>query len=219
MSDMTIHPIFPCLVAEIDNVLTEEENEKLYQECMNLRYECEGKQPWHCNIFSTFSYNELNLMNFEWFQAFIQKVAENTVEYLQTIYRENEKADLTISNCWFNISSKGDFQERHIHSRSHVSFVYYLKAPKGSNGTTFYNTYENMFSINQILKPKEDTRIFTSDAFHTPADERKLVLFQSHIPHMTLQHEIDEERVSISGNFTVKEVTDNEEDNKNDFWG
>ena len=202
MSHANINLMFPSLTYETEYLLTDEDNQKLIDKCLELKDECEGNAPWSCDIWTSFNYSELNLYNYEWFKPFMEAVESHVASFLHELYEVSDETHrINLVNCWFNESSKGQYQEQHTHPMSHLSFVYYLKAPEGTKGTRFYSTRDVMYDVSLIASSKSD---MTKSSYYVPAEQQKLVIFESSIPHSTPHHTIDETRITISGNYILE---------------
>ena len=94
--------------------------------------------------------------------------------------------------CWGIIYKKGDGSTLHHHGTSDVSWVYYVKTPKGSSPLVFpqcaYYTPEKELKILEI-EPEEGL----------------MVLFLGNVSHFVSPSEIDEERIVIAGNIDKQE--------------
>ena len=86
--------------------------------------------------------------------------------------------DLKLKELWGQYYKKGDYQIEHHHNPLSWSFVYFVKAPKGSAPLVFT-------SSNKKIVPKAGM----------------LVLFPSWIEHYVPKHKCEEIRSIVSGDF------------------
>ena len=86
--------------------------------------------------------------------------------------------DLKLKDLWGQYYKKGDYQITHHHNPLSWSFVYFVKAPKGSAPLVFT-------SSNKKIVPKAGM----------------LVLFRSWLEHYVPKHKCEEIRSIVSGDF------------------
>ena len=114
------------------------------------------------------------------------------IEQAQTIFLKSDNVELITQACWSIIYKKGDGSTLHHHGTSDVSWVYYVKTPKGSSPLVFpqcaYYTPEKELKILEI-EPEEGL----------------MVLFLGNVDHFVSPSEIDEERIVIAGNINDPE--------------
>ena len=114
------------------------------------------------------------------------------IEHSRTMFNKNFLSQLVMQACWGIIYKKGDGSTLHHHGTSDVSWVYYVKTPKGSSPLVFpqcaYYTPEKELKILEI-EPEEGL----------------MVLFLGNVSHFVSPSEIDEERIVIAGNIDKQE--------------
>ena len=115
------------------------------------------------------------------------------IEHSRTMFHERSCiSQLVMQACWGIIYKKGDGSTIHHHGTTDVSWVYYVKTPKGSSPLVFpqcaYYTPENELKILEV-EPEEGL----------------MVLFLGNVDHLVSPSEIDEERIVIAGNIDKQE--------------
>ena len=115
------------------------------------------------------------------------------IEQSRTMFHERSCiSQLVMQACWGIIYKKGDGSAIHHHGTTDVSWVYYVKTPKGSSPLVFpqcaYYTPENELKILEV-EPEEGL----------------MVLFLGNVDHFVSPSEIDEERIVIAGNIDKQE--------------
>ena len=173
-------------------IISEEENQKIIDECYRLQAITEsGHLGWDCDIYTTFgSGDPLN------FNRVFDKLHEVTKEHIDKFKEEAKGSyDLECNNAWFNIAGAGQFQEQHLHPGSWFSAIYYVRVPEGSSGTKFKTPYDNQMG-----------EIFGSNSpynRHHRVDpiERSLLIFPSHLPHWVPWGKNTEDRITIASNW------------------
>ena len=103
----------------------------------------------------------------------------------------DELFDLKLKDLWGQYYKKGDYQITHNHNPLSWSFVYFVKAPKGSAPLVFT-------SSNKKIVPKPGM----------------LVLFPSWIEHHVPKHKCEEIRSIVSGDFFYKVDWEKEENSR-----
>jgi len=111
---------------------------------------------------------------------------------LQEIYE-----DIKIIKPWAHFTEPGGVTLPHTHeeldSKTHrtLSWVYWLKIPENSGDFVFYREYPKLI---RKIQPKEDYLMF----------------FAGENTHYTLKNLSNETRISISGNFVVDKIINND---------
>jgi hypothetical protein len=91
-------------------------------------------KEWHSNTLSSFGFtNKLNASSYNYLMSVICSLLSNH------LHAENE---LQLLNIWENKYEKDDFQENHIHTDSHFSFIIYVKGKKSN--TVFFRPHINI---------------------------------------------------------------------------
>lgn len=195
-----IHLHFPTPIFIVDELLTEEAHTSLKKKCDAIKGDITKTGfdiGWYCNVKTSFGNLDYKPHKDEDFINLVEHITGQAENFLKEI--ESPYKNVIPTNCWINVSNRGDYQEQHTHPNSSLSCVYYVKAPQGSGNTVFLNPYtkHSTFMGENCPVTKQTTTY--------AAEERKLILFESHVPHMVTPHESDEERLTISVNFTVEE--------------
>lgn len=119
------------------------------------------------------------------------------------------KVNLGIDNWWINVNGKHAFNQRHTHTRSLFSGVFYVQIPDNESGRIrFFPTsndkhhFLEYFHINDE-SDLEKTVLSVGIVGMQPID-RQLVIFPSWLPHDTTPNLSDDDRIAIS--FNVKRV-------------
>tara|TARA_B100000035_G_C20880031_1_gene500130 strand:- start:92 stop:682 length:591 start_codon:yes stop_codon:yes gene_type:complete len=105
-----------------------------------------------------------------------------------------------ISNYWININGKNHWNVKHIHPKSFLSGVYYVKAknnPEQGN-IEFHRSEQESFILNGFP-------IKVSDYMSFPPMEGRLMVFPSYLPHAVTTNNLDNDRISISFNIILSE--------------
>lgn len=190
-----IRSLFSTYIYAQENFLNEEEYNKVVNECDNLKDVALEKSKWICDVDTSFFKPEFDLKNNKNFEVLIKNIEHHIFLFCNNLQSFPEK--VKVNEAWFNLSNKGQYQEQHTHAGHNISAIYYVKAPEGSAGTVFKQPY-----FKQSL-PKLSNHKFIQESAIYRAKPNTLILFESHVPHLTEQHKIDQERITIAMNFLV----------------
>tara|TARA_R110000751_G_scaffold272353_1_gene372536 strand:+ start:219 stop:779 length:561 start_codon:yes stop_codon:yes gene_type:complete len=105
---------------------------------------------------------------------------------------------ITLTDIWQNNYKKNDFQEKHMHYKSHFSFIIYNKIDESK--TVFYNPslhlIESFYDSDFVHK----TNFFKYD-FEPKCRQNQLVLFPSYLEHLVKR---TNSGVTIAGNLKIE---------------
>ena len=194
---MKINKFFPTIIATATNENHSNIDKKLIDKCYSLQKEIKsGGENWMSkNTYNT-SYT-YNIWNDEDFKVLNNWVLEQVKEYSKQL---NYISEYTCDSAWFNIYKKYDYQEKHEHSPSTFSCIYYLKAdPETSAKTWFYSK-----NIDGLEPQTNIKNMDTSSNITCPSIAGELIIFRSNIEHSVERQETDKERISIAYNFKIK---------------
>lgn len=125
----------------------------------------------------------------------------NEIEKHVQIYGKNVlrlKKAPAVNNLWVNINGYKDHNRSHVHPKSIISGVFYIKVPENSGNLMF----ENANSPSRYLNP-EDVEIYNeanSTSWQIIPKENTLILFPSWTIHEVLPNLNKKERISIAFN-------------------
>jgi hypothetical protein len=101
--------------------------------------------------------------------------------------------ELTLKNIWSNKYNINDYQEEHIHSSSHFSFVIYKNVKKSK--TVFVSPWKDLICAYEM------NDLFYTD-FNVECRSNQICVFPSFMKHMVLKNNFPSE--TISGNIYIK---------------
>ena len=111
----------------------------------------------------------------------------------------NNVLEQRLSNAWFNINRKGDYNIPHVHPRSCFSGVFYVKAPKDCGDLYLKNPAVSLEHVITDIEIQQ-YNAFTSPSLRVAAEPGKLVLFPSWVLHFVKANQSDSDRISIAFN-------------------
>ena len=108
---------------------------------------------------------------------------------------------INITSAWSIINKKNASNERHIHSNSYISAVYYVSAPKNCGDILFHDPRQAKI----IRKPNTiKANQLNAEVVNITPQSGLLVLFPSYLYHSVAKNNSDEERIIISFNIDIK---------------
>lgn len=184
---------FPTTIYTNQYNFSNNEKENLISKIENLsRMVPVGGNNWYSKIIN--SCGTYNLLEDSDFNNLNKWVEDSINEFAQTL---SCKQKFTLTDGWFNIYHKGDFQEMHYHSKHTFSCAFYLKAPEGSSPICFENPL-----MPDMKKPEYSTQQqLNFSACEYPAKEGQLVAFRSYLRHIVPPHPLEETRISLAYNI------------------
>jgi len=164
-------------------------------------YDIQNKYPiennWLCKTYS--SINSYDLRENIVFQPLIKDLLEISVEFAKYHNLDNKK--LVCTGAWINISKPGDYQEFHIHSKSHFSLVFYIKTQDKCGDIVFKNA---MADFDMFPLPINEYCPSTYAICRYPAKDGRVLCFRSFLPHMVEVNKSNEDRISLALNIVVE---------------
>ena len=195
MKQDTLITLFPSLVykTNIQRKLNDEEKKLLQDKSLNVRKNDFNYTGVDNKILK---YNEFkNLNNF---------VQEKIDFFVKSFIKPKYDFKCYITKSWLNFNNKGNFHQRHTHSNSFLSGVFYLNV--GDQGEiTFLTPFNNLFNIEN-----KETNHFNADYARIKVKNGDLLIFYSHLEHKVDINQSNETRVSLSFNTFIKGKLNNE---------
>lgn len=125
-------------------------------------------------------------------------ILDVTYKVLEEVYKTNFKHSRLA--YWYNINYKNSYNIQHTHPNCLISGVFYLKVPKNSGNIVFVRPDSELAELHKIDQEKV-TNSYTNGAYFSQAEENKLIIFPSYVPHYVEQNHSEEERISLSFNI------------------
>tara|TARA_E500000318_G_scaffold84104_1_gene79825 strand:+ start:3774 stop:4328 length:555 start_codon:yes stop_codon:yes gene_type:complete len=143
----------------------------------------EFKREWVSNTESSF--------------GFKNKITDKSYEYLMITICNllhphlDGKTEIELQNIWENRYVKNDFQENHIHTGSHFSFIIYVSGDKSE--TVF-------FAPHKYLLECFYNNMFYANSYETELRPGQIVIFPSFLEHMVKKNS---NTVTYAGNLKM----------------
>jgi uncharacterized protein (TIGR02466 family) len=142
-------------------------------------------------------------------------ICDHVKKYLSDVLYLKDIFDVVITKSWLSRARELDHEiPWHIHTTSHISFVYYLNIPDNSQFLQFSNEHRPNSVFTSLFTEDCDGEEFnmfreynqlTAEVFYLMPKEGNLVLFPSKLPHSTKSksNTFEGERLAIVGDITL----------------
>ena len=137
----------------------------------------------------------------------------HTKRYVMDVLQYKDIFEYVITKTWLSRTRSQKEIPWHIHSTSHISFVYYLNMPPNAHKLKFLNPHnKNSFFLGMSLESRYEERMMVkefnqlnSEEFYIHPPEGTVALFPSSIQHCTqcVDKSFDDERLAIVGDITL----------------
>jgi uncharacterized protein (TIGR02466 family) len=189
---MPVEYFFPKAFYYKDEVLSEHENRMLLQAAYALRKEI--PESSRSNLYTTYG-SVANILERSEFLALRDALIPQIVEYL-AILETREGNRCVVTDSWVSISAPGNYERMHTHDGSYVSGVYYIKTAPGCGELYFEELRDNLWA-----SMRRKAEHFNSVSY-TPV-ERRVLLFNSSMPHHVGLNMSSEDRIALSFNVLL----------------
>ena len=141
----------------------------------------------------------------------------HTKRYVMDVLQYKDIFEYVITKTWLSRTRSQKEIPWHIHSTSHISFVYYLNMPPNAHKLKFLNPHnKNSFFLGMSLESRYEERTMVkefnqlnSEEFYIHPPEGTVALFPSSVEHCTqcVDKSFNDERLAIVGDMilTLKE--------------
>jgi len=199
-------PLFPTLVysAPLQKSGWRKFNDRLLRECLQLRLDDPAGRRWSARNYpgGYTSYNSANRMHqvSSTFAALERKLEKHMLALSRSLDFDLTQRKLTMTDCWVNIMPRQVAHGLHLHPLSTLSGTYYVRTPKGSPGLKFEDPRLDRFMAAPPRLP--NSRRQNRPWVVMPAAAGRVLLFESWLRHEVAPNPVDEDRVSISFNYS-----------------
>ena len=138
-------------------------------------------------------------------ERFIQSIQKN----INDCTKMAGLMDLQISDYWWNINKKGDYNHLHDHRDSILSGVYYIDIGDENMGNIHFEREDNAEFFLPRVMPKRN-HISAVRATYKPMSGG-LLIFPSWVRHSVDGNKSDKPRISMSFNTSIAMTPDNDE--------
>jgi len=188
--------LFPTLIIKYDNFITEQQRVDIlnYVEKSKTKFKTDVGIVTGCAS-TTYPIDDLILDDIEkcvssWFN--IKESIQTQINSYCLRYGVRTKP---IDNSWISIQPKGTKLKKHIHSKSTISGVLYLKKADSQDNTVFYSVNPYI----DYMDKSYDTK-YTIHKTEISSKQSDMILFPSWFPHDNNEVSSDEDRIILSFN-------------------
>jgi uncharacterized protein (TIGR02466 family) len=175
-------------------------NSEFFDKALSVKNNFQQNHTWQCNTYSSIG-TDYDIKEDPLFSDLINECAFHVNEFAKQYGVQNKKIFLV--GIWVNVAETNNYQEYHMHSKSHFSLSYYVNTPDNCGEIVFksHDADKDMFSL-----PKSDNPTLPNyKAFSVEPKAGDIILFRSNLLHMVKANLSKEPRISISMNFVLEE--------------
>jgi uncharacterized protein (TIGR02466 family) len=179
-------------------------NSRLLRECRQLAAEDGGGRAWSVTNYpgGYTSYNSLARMHrmSPTFAALEKRVDTHVRKFANTLDFDLTARKLTMTDCWVNVMTRQVVHGLHLHPLATISGTYYVRTPRGCSGLKFEDPRLDRFMAAppRKVRARRDNKAWVM----IPAEQGRLVLFESWLRHEVAPNPTEAERISISFNYS-----------------
>ena len=192
ISDIFKTPILNTKVPNVETAL------KIYEE---IRSKGESR-----NVSNRGGYQSPLLLKENREKIFTADVMKEILEEAMALYNWRKPLSFNIDGAWFNANENGDYNISHRHSKSHFTFVWYLKVPDSNSGQLILEHPDGALGMTGLFDlERNDKNHYNSETMQITPSEGLLVMFPASLKHRVERYEGQETRVSLAFNGSFKQ--------------
>jgi uncharacterized protein (TIGR02466 family) len=203
---MPVQTLFPTRVftARLSGATADTLNTRLLRECRVLAQDDVAGQRWSETNYpgGYTSYNSAPRMHrmSPTFAALEKRLDAHVRAFARTLDFDLAGRRLAMTDCWVNVMTKQVVHGLHLHPLATLSGTYYVRTPRGCSGLKFEDPRLERFMAAPPRKSKarRENKVWVT----IPAEQGKLVLFESWLRHEVAPNPTEAERISISFNYS-----------------
>jgi uncharacterized protein (TIGR02466 family) len=182
---------------------TDNLNARLLRECRQLSLEDNAGIRWSATNYpgGYTSYNSMARMHrmSPTFAALEKRIAAHVRIFARTLDFDLAGRKLSMTDCWVNVMTRQVVHGLHLHPLASLSGTYYVRTPRGCSGLKFEDPRLDRFMASppRKVRARRENKVWVT----LPAEQGKLVLFESWLRHEVAVSTIAGRRVSISFNY------------------
>ena len=192
LNDIFKNPILNCKVSNTEAAL------EVYKE---MRKKNESRK-----VSNRGGYQSPLLLREDREKIFTAEVMKDILEEAINVYGWKKPVNFNIDGAWFNANENGDYNISHRHSRSHFSFVWYLKVPDSSSGQLILEHPDSALIMTGLFDlERNDKNYYNSEIMQITPSEGLMVMFPASLKHRVERYEGQAARVSLAFNGSFKQ--------------
>ena len=203
---MPVQTLFPTRVytARLAGAASNKLNSSLLRECRALALDDTAGRLWSKTNYpgGYTSYNSaahLHRMS-PTFAALERRIDAHVRSFARTLDFDLKGRKLAMTDCWVNVMTRQVVHGLHLHPLASLSGTYYVRTPAGCSGLKFEDPRLDRFMAAPPRRPKarRENKVWVT----VPAEQGRLVLFESWLRHEVAPNPAEAERISISFNYS-----------------
>jgi uncharacterized protein (TIGR02466 family) len=203
---MPVQTLFPTRVysAKLSGAASSALNARLLRECRALAQDDIAGQSWSRTNYpgGYTSYNSAARMQrmSPTFAALAKRIDVHMRGFAGALDFDLAGRKLEMTDCWVNVMTRQVVHGLHLHPLATFSGTYYVRTPRGCSGLKFEDPRLERY----MAAPPRKTRARRENKVWVtiPAEQGKLVLFESWLRHEVVPNPTKAERISISFNYS-----------------
>ena len=201
---MTVKSFFPTQIytAALQRNGVREFNRRLLRECEQIRHDDAAGRRWSAKSYpgGYTSYGSLSRLHQQTpgFALLEQKLARHVRRFADALEFDLTGRQLAMTDCWINVMGHQTVHSLHLHPLSTISGTYYLQIPRGAPGIKFEDPRLDRF----MAAPPRRANAVASSWVTLAAQPGTVVLFESWLRHEVVPNPSEQERVSVSFNYS-----------------
>jgi hypothetical protein len=192
---MHISPLFADVFSKESLVDFIPLNDTFYNRAIEIKGLNNSNRDWNCDTYSSLGTYKLTLDPI--FKPLLDLCVDKVNLFAE--FHGVKKKKIQRVQAWVNVAAKEQYQEYHRHPYVSFSAVYYVKTPDNCGNIVFKkDTFDEIFPL-----PIDEYNEIVSYGTHAVTPKAgDLIIFKSNIQHMVNKNKSNENRVSISMNFS-----------------
>lgn len=178
--------------------------EELETSCYSLAEDDEAGQEW-CEENGYPGYTSYaSLTDLPWrfpvFADIVEALDKHVAAFVEDLEFDLDGRELKLEDIWINILPEGGLHTSHLHPHSVVSGTTYVSVPKGAGAIK----YEDPRSARMMASPvrRKDARRDLQSFVYCQPEVGDVLLWESWLRHEVPMNMAEEERVSVSFNYS-----------------
>ena len=193
LENFKIQYLFPTPIYIVDNICVDDLN-NLKKETNSIKEKYTLVRTPSLNVDSIHQNCwDINWNDYKHYSSLIKNIKQHIKNYVNAL--GNFHKEIIISNLWFNISNKGDFNFPHSHPGSIISGVFYIE----SEGDSILRFYNNHYLVSNFMT-SDNSNDMSFTGYDIPCQKGRLLLWPSHIIHGNPLQTIEGEKIAVSFN-------------------
>ena len=179
-------------------------NSRLMRECRQLAIDDRGGRAWSRTNYpggytSYSSASRLHQMS-PTFARLEKRIDGHVRRFAAALDFDLTHRKLVMTDCWVNVMTRQVVHGLHLHPLASISGTYYVRTPRGCSGLKFEDPRLDryMAAPPRRTRARRDNQVWVT----VPAEQGRVVLFESWLRHEVAPNPTDAERISVSFNYS-----------------